>query len=283
MVTGAQHERILPWMPYYSPKRSAALFLATLVSACAFNGQPADSSPEVVTAEPVAKPAAETPVQDTTIADLQALTNAQAFEIRQLKEELAATENRLIAASAQVQRLKVSVEESRVSADDAIAEVVRTQARLQGNVSQADAASNIAEAEIIFAGFANNPSPMLAKIQDQLEAASVQFDAENYGGAMYLSNQAKRSLSAVKEQTATLSPVANEESFGELVEMWLVSDSNLRQGPGLDHSVITVLDEGTKVLAYSFSGAWVRVQVDDIIEGWVFQPLLSLLNPLPSE
>ncbi len=272
-------------MVHSSLKLALCLAVFSLLAACAAAVRPVDPSPPSQGAfvEPIPAPLDKTQEKDATIAELRTLSNAQAYEIRQLREELAATELRLIAASAQVQRLKVSVEESRVSADEAIAEVVRTQARLQGNVSQADAASNIAEAEIIFSSFADRSSPALTNIQEQLESASAQYDAENYGGAMYLSNQAKRGMSEIKEQVTTLSPVANEESFGELVEMTVISDSNLRQGPGLDYPVITVLDEGAKIQAYSFSGAWVRVQVDDTTEGWVFQPLLSQSNPLPTK
>ncbi|MEM6576624.1 MAG: hypothetical protein AAF736_20300, partial [Pseudomonadota bacterium] len=162
--------------------------------------------PEVVAVD---EPAIDVAALQADNALLREQSNSQAFEIRQLKEELAATELRLIAASAQVQRLKVQVEESRIAADDAIAEVVRTQARLRGNVSRADAASNIAEAEVLLAEFSDNSTPQLEKIREQLSAATIQFEAGNFGGAMYLSNQAKRGLSGARNLVEALSPVPN--------------------------------------------------------------------------
>ncbi|MEM7708842.1 MAG: SH3 domain-containing protein [Pseudomonadota bacterium] len=258
------------------------LAAAGLCASCALPQQQAAETPEPEIAA-VDEPAIDVAALQADNALLREQSNSQAFEIRQLKEELAATELRLIAASAQVQRLKVQVEESRIAADDAIAEVVRTQARLRGNVSRADAASNIAEAEVLLAEFSDNSTPQLEKIREQLSAAAIQFEAGNFGGAMYLSNQAKRGLSGAKNLVEALSPVPNEESFGDLVQLWITKDSNLRQGPGLDHPSITVLEEGTEVQGYSYSGAWVRVRVDEMLEGWVFQPLLSQTNPSPQE
>lgn len=280
-MTLVAHPGILCGMSYI-PLRLlfCSLALATLATGCVTAPAPVE---EPIPVEPVLEPVEVPPVAPDKTAELEALSKSQAFEIRQLKEELAATELRLIAASAQVERLKVAVEESRFAADEAIAEVVRTQARLQGNVSQADAASNIAEAEILLSGYGDLSTPALDKVREQLLAASTQFDAGNYGGAMYLSNQARRGLSAAKDQVEILSPVANEQAFGDLLEMWVVSDSNLRGGPGLSHPVVTILKRGAQVSGYSFNGAWVRVRVDDMLEGWVFQPLLSQTNPLPTE
>ncbi|MEM9530131.1 MAG: SH3 domain-containing protein [Pseudomonadota bacterium] len=220
---------------------------------------------------------------EAKVAELEQQVAEQAFELRQLREELAASEVRQLAATAQLTRVQVQAEEARLAADDAIAEVVRTQAKLQGSVSQADAASNIAEAEIALGTLASNDPASEAKIRNLLAEASNAFDSRNYGGALYLSNQAKRGIAALQEAASATSPGENAEAFADPIAMWVTRKSNMREGPGLEFDVITVLERDTAVEAYAYSGAWVRVRLESGEDGWVFQPLLSQTDPLPPE
>jgi|GEM_PF-6230040 len=76
---------------------------------------------------------------------------------------------------------------------DAMNEAVRAMARLRTLATRAEAASAIAEAEVtvqqVRQGAGRAESQEAGRL---LRAAGVEFEAENYGGAVYLATQAKR-------------------------------------------------------------------------------------------
>ena len=85
--------------------------------------------------------------------------------------------------------------------DEAIQEVVRAKAKLRSLESKAEAASEMAEAEIAvkalkaqLAGQTRNPE--LIKAQELLKMSAQEFKKENYGGAVYLTSQAKGHIRA---------------------------------------------------------------------------------------
>jgi hypothetical protein len=76
---------------------------------------------------------------------------------------------------------------------DAMNEAVRAMARLRTLATRAEAASAIAEAEVTVQQVRQGSGR--AELQEAsrlLRAAGVEFEAENYGGAVYLATQAKR-------------------------------------------------------------------------------------------
>ena len=222
-------------------------------------------------------------IAQAKIIELEDEISRLEYDIRQFNEELAAAELRLIASETQLARLRELNRDLRYSYEEAVSEVVRAQAKLQGNVGQADAASNIAEAEIALAAVEDGDPALLRQARMQLADASAQFENGNFGGALYLSNQAKRSIADLEEAGDTLDPVAEEVTFAQLLPLWLTDNSNLRTGPGLDFSVITVLEKNSMLQGYSYNGAWVRVLLEDGSDGWVFQSLVSRQSPRPPE
>jgi len=87
------------------------------------------------------------------------------------------------------------VEELQARLDQAREEVVRAMAKLQTLASRAEAASGIAEAEVALQPLRSAPNqqaaPEAAQAGRLLREASAEFNQENYGGALYLANQAK--------------------------------------------------------------------------------------------
>ena len=131
------------------------------------------------------------------IIHLQQRVDQLEAELGRATEGTARTELRRIDAEAQLVDLRRRYEELSQSHDEAVAEVVRAQAKLRGSVSQADAASNIAEAEIALAGLTDGDYMQAQQARSLLQQAAEAFAQENFGGALYLSNQAKRLLSNV--------------------------------------------------------------------------------------
>ena len=87
------------------------------------------------------------------------------------------------------------VEELQADLDQAREEVVRAMAKLQTLASRAEAASGMAEAEVALQPLKGRTpqqtAPEAAQATKLLREASVEFNQENYGGALYLANQAK--------------------------------------------------------------------------------------------
>lgn len=76
---------------------------------------------------------------------------------------------------------------------EAINEAVRAMARVRALATRAEAASAMAEAEVTLQQVRQRtPHPDLSEADRLMQAASNEFQAENYGGAVYLATQAKR-------------------------------------------------------------------------------------------
>ena len=104
-----------------------------------------------------------------------------------LDKRVARLELQVLARDAEVEDLQMKLEDTR-------AEVVRAMAKLQSVASRAQAASAMAEAEVALqtmkAGASQDP-PEADQVNRLVRQAANAFDRTNYGGALYLANQAK--------------------------------------------------------------------------------------------
>ena len=154
--------------------RITALVLAvTGLAACAKNRQAEDPAPAPAEAPAPRRPApAATPAAPTRSAE-------DVHEIARLRNQLSEKNDEI----ADLQR--------RLS--DAINEAVRAMARVRALATRAEAASAMAEAEVTLQqARQRTPRPELSEAERLLTAASAEFQAENYGGSVYLATQAKR-------------------------------------------------------------------------------------------
>ena len=206
--------------------------------------------------------------RDASLAELQLILLERDAQIKQLEERLNSQQEML---------------------DEAIQEVVRAKAKLRSLESKAEAASEMAEAEIAIkalkaqlAGQTQNPE--LIKAQELLKMSAQEFKKENYGGAVYLTSQAKGHIRAAQirlggrekvEPIKRLPPVKGEVSFALPLTLQVLKTSNLREKLDLEGKVITTLEKGTPLIGYSYKGQWVRVISEDGNSGWVFQTLVG--------
>jgi hypothetical protein len=148
--------------------RFALALALTGLTGCA--GRQQAPAPKPVPVEAPAPPPAETaparnPEADREIARLRSQLQARTAQVADLQHRLA----------------------------DAMNEAVRAMARLRTLATRAEAASAMAEAEVTVqqvrprAGRAD-----LQEVDRLLRSAGTEFEAENYGGAVYLATQAKR-------------------------------------------------------------------------------------------
>ena len=202
---------------------------------------------------------------------------------------LAKLQLRLLERDAQIKQLEGRFNSQQEMLDEAIQEVVRAKAKLRTLESKAEAASEMAEAEIAIkalktrlAGQRQNTD--LIKAQELLKMSAQEFKKENYGGAVYLTSQAKGHIRAAqirlggREKVAPikrLPPVKREVFFSLPLPLQVLKTSNLREKPDLKGKVITTLKKGTPVIGYSYKDQWVRVIIEDGNNGWVFQTLVG--------
>jgi hypothetical protein len=165
--------------------------------------------------------------------------------------------------------------------DAARQEVVRNMAKLQSQASRAEAASGMAEAEIALEtlgrveggqGLAEH-----TEARELIAESTTEFNAENYGGALYLATQARTiaRTGQTRLRGSGESLRAGESLFALPVPLRTTGRTNVRGGPSLQADVLFTLDGGLPVVGQSYTSQWVRVVDDAGRDGWIFHTLLS--------
>ena len=217
------------------------------------------------------------PAPRTAPAPAPDSSRASAHET-ELDQRVARLELRLLERDAQVEELQ-----SRL--DDARREVVRVMEKVQTLATRAEAASGMAEAEIALQPLAASGSqpaaPEYPQVRRLLDQSTAAFDKSNYGGALYLANQAKSLAGVGMGRLAgvdrnTLRP--GEVPFAVPLKLQTAGHANVREGPGTSFHVTFTLDAGAAVVAYAYSEEWVRITDDGGRSGWVFR---TRIGPRP--
>ena len=160
-------------------------------------------------------------------------------------------------------------------------EVVRAMAKLQTLATRAEAASGIAEAELALQPLkvaTPQSSPEAAQARRLLKDSSDEFAKENYGGALYLANQAKTMAAAGRGRLAGGERVAErpgETAFGLPIPLKAVNVGNVREGPGLGARVLFSVQPGDSLTGYSYVDEWIRISDSDGRGGWIFRNLIE--------
>jgi uncharacterized coiled-coil protein SlyX len=187
-----------------------------------------------------------------------------------------------------IARLELSLMDKEAQVDDLQArldatrqEVVRAMAKLQTLATRAEAASGIAEAELALQPLkaaAPQSSPEAAQAKRLLKDSSDEFGKENYGGALYLANQAKTMAAAGRGRLAGGERVPErpgETAFGLPIPLKAVSGGNVREGPGLGARVLFSVQPGDSLTGYSYMDEWVRISDGEGHGGWIFRNLIE--------
>ena len=192
----------------------------------------------------------------------------------ELERRLSRSELRVMEKEAQVAELQGRLEDARD-------EVVRTMAKLQTLASRAEAASAMAEADVALQSLRNAEGarqlPELAQVTKFVQQSTAEFNKQNYGGALYLADQAKTTATAAR---ARLSGGARtlrqgETQFAVPVRLKVASRGNVREGPGTSFAVVFAVEAGNGLTGFSYTDEWVRVTDDAGRSGWIFRPLVT--------
>jgi hypothetical protein len=227
-----------------------------LVSACASSAKPKPDA--AVTPAPVKARV----VHDTVLV-----------KDPELERKVTLLELRLLEKEAQVEDLEVRLVDTRTA-------VVRAMAKTQTATSRAEAASGMAEAEVslqsLRASQGQNPETM--QVIHLVKQSSLEFDRKNYGGALYLANQAKAMAVSYRARSAGATPgqpVAGETAFARPIRVKVGSKGNIREGPGTNFGIAFGVDGGTVLTAFSYTEDWIRINDERGRNGWIFRGLVG--------
>lgn len=176
---------------------------------------------------------------------------------------------------------ETQVEELTTRLDDARDEVVSTMAKLRNIASRAEAASAMAEADVALQQLrgmeAARALPEMTQAARFAQRSTAEFEKENYGGALYLANQAKAAAAAARSRATVGSRAARsgETMFALPVRIRTGSRGNVRDGPGTNFPVVFEVSAGTTLTGLSYTEDWIRVVDDAGRAGWIFRTLLA--------
>jgi hypothetical protein len=174
------------------------------------------------------------------------------------------------------------VEDLQTRLDATRQEVVRAMAKLQTLATRAEAASGMAEAELALQplrAVAGQPAaPEAGQARRLLQEGSTEFEKGNYGGALYLANQAKTMAAAGRGRLtldARVTERPGETPFNLPIPLKAVSGGNVREGPGLTSKISFAVKPGDSLTGYSYVDEWIRISDEDGRGGWIFRSLIA--------
>jgi hypothetical protein len=177
---------------------------------------------------------------------------------------------------------EAQVEDLQTRLDNTRQEVVRAMAKLQTLATRAEAASGIAEAEVAIQTLRTAPgqpaTPEGTQAARLLKESSDEFDKENYGGALYLANQAKTRASAARGRLSAGergAPRQGETAFALPIRLVAAGRGNVRAGPGTGSRIEFGVEPGEALIGYSYVDEWIRIGDDSGRGGWIFRSLVA--------
>ena len=174
-----------------------------------------------------------------------------------------------------------TIEDLQQRLDDAQAEIVRAMARLPTAASRAEAASGIAEAEVALRSLrASGPvaNDAARQVSSLLAQGSGEFDKGNYGGALYLANQARALATSAPARLTSGARGAlrpGETAFAVPVRLRTTGRGNVRTGPGTGFAIAFAVAPGASLTGLSYADEWIRVSDESGRGGWISRGLVA--------
>jgi hypothetical protein len=193
-----------------------------------------------------------------------------------------ALEQRATALQLQLLEREAELADLRQQLDAAIREVVRSMGRLQTLATRAEAASAMAEAEVAVQQLetrsGGRSAAEYAQAKRLLEMSGAEFNRDNYGGSVYLANQAKGAAATARGRLADVAGddlLPEEARFTVPLRLEVTSRSNVRDGPSTRHAVLYSLDRGAAITGHSYLDQWIRITDAQGRRGWIFYNLVT--------
>lgn len=116
----------------------------------------------------------------------------------------------------------------------------------------------------------------LLRAKNYLRESKAELEQDNLEVASYLANQALSLTQDIQLSTREQDGKGGELDVDFLVPlpMTLLDRSNVRNGPSVQDEVLFVLMKGALVSATGYRGQWVKVEVPERGQGWIYYSLL---------
>ncbi len=161
--------------------------------------------------------------------------------------------------------------------DEALQEVVGAMGELHSLTSRAEAASAMAEADVALQSITNSggDSPESRQGLRLMQLSTAEFKRKNFGGALYLANQAKAAARAHGLAGGRLGNMRSGEiPFALPIKLRVNGRANVRSGPGTNFAVSFTAESNSTLSGISYLGDWIRVTNDAGNEGWILRSLV---------
>jgi uncharacterized coiled-coil protein SlyX len=228
----------------WKERRYRTLSIVTILSACATGSPPPKS---------VSKPASGVEIQAA-----------------ELERRAAQLELQLMERDSVIDSLNARL-------DEALQEVVGAMGKLQSLTSRAEAASAMAEADVALQSITSSgrDSPESRQGLRLMQLSAGEFKRKNFGGALYLANQAKAAARAHLLAGGRLGNMRSGETpFAVPVKLHVSARANVRNGPGTNFAVSFTAEPSSTLSGLSYLGDWIRVTNDAGNEGWILRSLV---------
>ena len=110
-----------------------------------------------------------------------------------------------------------------------------------------------------------------------LNAAGLYFSQDDYAAATHYASQ---SIEFINMIAASSREMVNRPTvvFNLPIRLQTTADVNLRQTPGTQAIIRTLLKKGTLLTATAYQGGWLRIQTDSGLQGWVSNTFIRVLT-----
>lgn len=226
------------------------LSIVTILSLCACAAAPPPPAPQAPLPSP--PPAVEPRIQNP-----------------ELERRAAQLELQLMERDALIDSLNARL-------DNALQEVVGAMGKLQSLATRAEAASAMAEADVALQSIAGSgrDSPESRQASRLMQQSTAEFKRKNFGGALYLANQAKTAARTHSLGGALGNMRPGEIPFAVPVKLRVSGRANVRNGPGTNFAVSFTTQSGSALSGLSHFEDWIRVTNEAGNEGWISRSLV---------
>ena len=226
------------------------LSIVTILSLCACAAAPPPPAPQAPLPSP--PPAVEPRIQNP-----------------ELERRAAQLELQLMERDALIDSLNARL-------DNALQEVVGAMGKLQSLATRAEAASAMAEADVALQSIAGSgrDSPESRQASRLMQQSTAEFKRKNFGGALYLANQAKTAARTHSLGGALGNMRPGEIPFAVPVKLRVSGRANVRNGPGTNFAVSFTTQSSSALSGLSHFEDWIRVTNEAGNEGWISRSLV---------
>jgi multidrug efflux pump subunit AcrA (membrane-fusion protein) len=208
--------------------------------------------------------------------DLRAERSSEKPEACAVTPSIVNVEQAQLFREAETERATELVQEIvRLQADLKTAEsaLVEAESGLAGTHTRADAVSSLATARIqILRAESRAPwrSSEIVDARGKLEEAERQVQKGHFGAGLFFVYRARRVADSILNEAE----IVAQRGGARLIRARRV---NLRSGPSVSESVLSVLTRGTPVFPQADEGEWMLVQVSSGPSGWIHRRLVGEL------